>query len=80
MRALHLHPVLNEVDIYGDGKPTRRVFADRDVRQPEGSLPVAEAFHERTVMIPCFKHDRPEVLEQHAAAWRKVALHAEELL
>ncbi|MCK5804294.1 MAG: hypothetical protein KAI66_15760 [Lentisphaeria bacterium] len=47
------------------------VFSNRDLRQPEGSLPVAAAFHERTVMIPWFKHHRPETIEQHAAAYRK---------
>jgi len=79
-RALHLHPVFNEVDVYGDGKPTRIAFSDRDVRQPEGSLPVAESFEERTIMIPWFKHCRPDVIQQHAAAWRKVALGAAQLL
>lgn len=78
-RALHLHPVFNTVDVYGDGKPTRIAFADRDLRQPAGSLPVAEAFHERTVMIPWFKKYRPEVIEQHSAAYRKVALNADQL-
>jgi len=78
-RALHLHPVFNTVDVYHDGKPTRVAFADRDVRQPQGSLPVAESFHERTVMIPWFKRFRPEVIAQHAAAYRKVALNARQL-
>ena len=79
-RALHLHPLFNDVDVYGDGKPTRIAFSDRDVRQPEGSLPVAEGLAERTIMIPWFKHHRPDVIEQHAAAWRKVALNTAQLL
>jgi len=78
-RAIHLHPIFNDIDVYGDGKPTRIAFSERDLRQPEGSLPVAEAFHERTVMIPWFKHCRPRIIEQHAAAYRKVALNADQL-
>lgn len=73
---LHLHPLLNEADIFGDGKPTRIAFADRDVRQGPGSLPVSEALAERCFGVPWFKHDRPEQIEQYAAAFRKVALQA----
>jgi len=77
---LHLHPVLNEADIYGDGKPTRIAFSDRDVRQPAGSLPVSEGLAERCYGIPWFKHDRAESIERYAAAFKKVALQAERLV
>jgi dTDP-4-amino-4,6-dideoxygalactose transaminase len=77
---LHLHPLMNEVDIYGDNKPTRIAFSSRDLRQPKGSLPVAEALSARTFGIPYFRQDLPERIEQYAAAYRKVALQAEELL
>ena len=77
---LHLHPLLNEADIYGHGKPTRLAHADRDVRQPAGSLPVSEAMPERVYDIPWFKHYRPRIIEEHAAAFRKVAEGAAELL
>ncbi len=73
---LHLHPVLNEADVYGDGRPTRIAFADRDVRQGQGSLPVSEALVERCYGVPWFKHDRPEPIERYAAAFKKVALQA----
>ena len=76
---LHLHPVFNEADIYGDGKPTRIAFSDRDLRQPAGSLPVAEAAGGRAFSIPWFQHDRPELVERFAAAFRKVALQADKL-
>ena len=39
---LHPHPVFNEADIYGHGKPTRIANSDRDLRQPRGSLPESE--------------------------------------
>ena len=73
---LHLHPVFNEADIYGDGKPTRSAFANRDVHQPPGSLPVAESLAERAFGIPWFKHDAPDLIEQYASAYRKVAFQA----
>jgi perosamine synthetase len=74
---LHLHPLLNDADIFGDGKPTRIAFADRDVRQGQGSLPVSEALADRCYGIPWFKNDRPEEIERYATAFRKVALQAE---
>ena len=77
---LHLHPVMNDLDVYGDGRPTRLAFASRDVRQPVGSLPVAEGIQDRTFGIPYFKYDCPEIIEAHAMAFRKVALQAEKLL
>ncbi len=77
--ALHLHPLLNQADIYGEGKPTRVAHSDRDVRQGPGSLPVTEGMQERVYSIPWFKHFRPEVIAEHAEAYRKVAKHAKEL-
>ncbi|HVF09425.1 MAG TPA: DegT/DnrJ/EryC1/StrS family aminotransferase [Abditibacteriaceae bacterium] len=77
---LHLHPVLNEADVYNDGKPTRIAFAERDVREPSGSLPVTEALAAHCLGVPWFKHDWPESIERYAAAFRKVALQADELL
>jgi len=76
---MHLHAVLNEADIYGDGKPTRIAFSDRDLRQVIGSLPVTETLPERCLSIPWFKHYRPEVIDAYVAAIRKVAHRAKEL-
>ena len=78
--ALHLHKVMNEADIYHDGKPTRLAFAARDVRQPPAALPVSTNLAGRVYGIPWFKHDDPEAITRYAAALRKVALHAKELL
>ncbi|MCC6580045.1 MAG: DegT/DnrJ/EryC1/StrS family aminotransferase [Phycisphaeraceae bacterium] len=77
---LHLHPLLNETDIYREGRPTRIASATRDVRQPRGSLPVSERIAEQTLGVPGFKHDDPELIAQCAAAIRKVAVQAEHLL
>ena len=79
-KALHLHPLFNECDVYGHGKPTRIANSDRDLRQPPGSLPVSEGIDKMTYSIPWFKHDRPDIIEEHAAAFRKAAENYEELL
>ena len=77
---LHTHPLMNEADVYGDGGPTRLRNASRDVREEPGSLPVAEEMEEQVYGIPWFKHYRPEEIEAHARAYRKVAENHEELL
>jgi len=43
------------------------------VRQPPGSLPVSESVQERVFTVPWFKHYRPEIIEEYAQAFRKVA-------
>jgi dTDP-4-amino-4,6-dideoxygalactose transaminase len=79
-RPLHLHPVFTTADIYGDGKPTRIAFSDRDLRQRPGSLPVSEAVNLRWFSIPWFKRFRPKLIKEHATAFRKVAENYRELL
>ncbi|MGC9349838.1 MAG: DegT/DnrJ/EryC1/StrS family aminotransferase [Anaerolineae bacterium] len=79
-KPLHLHPLLNTCDIYGHGKPTRLAHADRDLRQPLGSLPVSEEIDARTYVIPQFKRYHRDVIEAHAEAYRKVAENYEFLL
>ncbi|MCU4743262.1 DegT/DnrJ/EryC1/StrS family aminotransferase [Natronoglomus mannanivorans] len=78
--ALHTHPLLHEADIYGHGKPTRIANAHRDVREEEGDLPVAEGIQERCFAVPWFKQYRPEIIDQHANAFRKVAENYDVLL
>lgn len=75
---LHLHPLLNTVDVYGDSKPTRIAFADRDVRTPAGSLPVTESV--KSLTAPPFKLHLPALIEQYANAFRKVSAGHEQLL
>lgn len=76
---LHLHPLFNDADIFHSGKPTMIAFADRDVRQGPGALPVAEAVKDTAFSIPWFKHDRPEIIAACADAFRKVAENADAL-
>jgi dTDP-4-amino-4,6-dideoxygalactose transaminase len=76
---MHLHPLLNEADVYRHGRPTRLAHAERDLRQGTGSLPVTESLPGRCMSVPWFKRYRPQVIEEHALAFRKVAEHAGEL-
>ena len=75
---LHLHPVFQKADIFHQGRPTMIAFGQRDVRQGPGTLPVVESIAEITFGIPWFKHDRAEIIEEYAAACRKVVEHAAE--
>jgi len=76
---LHLHAVFHKADLFRMGQPTMISFGQRDVRQGPGSLPVAEAINEIACGIPWLKKDRPELIEQYAAAYRKVAENADQL-
>lgn len=79
-KPLHTHPLFNEADVYGDGKPTRSAFSDRDMSQPKGSLPVTERAGARAFFVPWFKKYYPEIIEQYAAAYSKVSRNYKELL
>ncbi|MDP6776977.1 MAG: DegT/DnrJ/EryC1/StrS family aminotransferase [Candidatus Latescibacteria bacterium] len=78
-RTLHLHPLLNDVDVYGHGKPTRLAHTGRDVRQLEGSLPQTERMAKRRFSTPWFKRYRPDIIKEYAEAFRKVVTQAGEL-
>jgi dTDP-4-amino-4,6-dideoxygalactose transaminase len=81
-KPLHLHPVFTKMDVYGHGKPTRiaNLPLDVTIQQPLGSLPVTEAINERCCYLPRFIKFNREIIEQHAAAYKKVALNYSELL
>jgi dTDP-4-amino-4,6-dideoxygalactose transaminase len=76
---LHLHPVMNECDVYHAGKPTRVANVKKDIRQPKGSLPVSETMPNRCYGIPWFKHYRPQIIKEHALAFRKAAENTDAL-
>lgn len=81
-KALHLHPLLNNIDVYNQGKPLRIANLPEgvDIRESPGSLPVAERIQERVFSVPWFKHYRPKVIEEYALAFKKVAENYKELL
>jgi perosamine synthetase len=76
---LHLLAAVNEVDIYGDGRPTILANATRDTRAARGSLPVSEAVAEFVFAAPWFKHYRPAVIDEYVLAVKKVVAHADQL-
>lgn len=78
--ALHTHPLFRDADVYGIGKPTRIAFTDRDVRELDGDLEPAVAIGAHTYNIPWFKKFVPEIIEEYANAYKKVALNYKELL
>ena len=71
--ALHTHPLFSKVDVYGGGKPTNQAGYS-------GELPVAESIQARVFNIPWFKHYRPEIIAEYAAAYRKIAENYRDLL
>lgn len=79
-KPLHLHPIFQETDVYGDGKPTRIAHTSRDVRELDKDLPVTDEISTRIYNIPWFKHYRPEIIEEYANAYRKAAENYKELL
>ncbi|MBN1436054.1 MAG: DegT/DnrJ/EryC1/StrS family aminotransferase [Sedimentisphaerales bacterium] len=81
-QALHTHPIFSEQDIYGHGKPTRvaNLPEGATLSQPIGSLPVSEDIGRHVLALPWFKHYKPEIIDQHVLAWKKVAANYEALL
>jgi len=90
-KPLHLHPLFTTMDVYGHGRPTRIAYLDesrpsegRDesakVEQYVESLPVSEGINRRVFGIPWFKHYRPEIIEEHANAYKKVVKNYRALL
>ena len=77
---MHLHPLLNEADVYDHGRPTRIAHSTRDLRQPPGSLPVTEGLPLACYSVPWFKRHDAQIIEEHAEAFRKVAQSADALL
>jgi dTDP-4-amino-4,6-dideoxygalactose transaminase len=71
--ALHTHSLFSKIDVYGNGTPTNRAGCS-------GELPVTEGIQMRVFNIPWFKHYRPEIITEYAAAYRKVAENYQELL
>ena len=78
--ALHIHDVFHTADIFRMGQPTMVSFGQRDLRQGLGTLKNAENIDATAFAIPWFKHNRPEIIEQYAHAYRKVARGATALI
>ena len=77
---LHLHPVFTEADLFHQGRPTAVAFGQRDVRQGQGALPVAENAINRIFRYPRFTQPDHAEIDRFVAAIRKVIDHRGELL
>jgi dTDP-4-amino-4,6-dideoxygalactose transaminase len=73
-KPLHDHPLFTEMDVYGYGRPTRIAHLDPSARIESyvEPLPVAERIIGRVFEVPWFKHYRPELIAEHADAYKKV--------
>lgn len=73
-KPLHLHPLFTNMDVYGHGRPTRIAFLDESakIERYVETLPVAEDITRRVFEVPWFKHYKPEEIEYHAGAYKKV--------
>ena len=62
------------MDVYGHGWPTRIAYLDESVKidQYLEKLPVAESINGCVFEVPWFKRYQPEVIEEHADAYKKV--------
>ena len=76
--CLHTHNMLQDYDGLHTGKPSRILFADRDVREFDKALEPSEKI--RTLSIPWFKVYKPEYIEMYANGYKKVVAHYRELL
>ena len=90
-KPLHLHPLFTTMDVYGHGRPTRIAYL-AESRPSEGrdesvkieqyieTLPVAENINRYVFEVPWFKQYRPEIIEEHANAYKKVVENYRALL
>jgi hypothetical protein len=70
------------MDVYGHGKPTRIAHLDESatIAQYVQKLPVSESILRRVFEVPWFKHYDPNIIEQHADAYKKVVKNYKDLL
>lgn len=76
--CLHTHPYFQTFDFFNLGKPTRIAFAERDVRELDKACIPSEK--KLCFSVPWFKKYVPEIIEEYAAAFIKVAKNHKQLL
>jgi len=71
---LHLHPLFRNMDVYGHGRPTRiaQLPPGTEIDKYLESLPVSEKVFKQVFQVPWFKKYRPEIIDQHVRAYKKV--------
>lgn len=76
--CLHTHPFFKTFDLRHEGKPSRIVFSDRDVRIDDELCKRSEEID--CFSLPWFKHFDREWIDKYAAAFRKVVENHDQLL
>jgi dTDP-4-amino-4,6-dideoxygalactose transaminase len=81
-KPLHMHPLFTKMDVYGHGRPTRIAGLDETakVEQYIEKLPVAESINLHVFEVPWFKRYLPEIIEEHANAYKKIIKNYKALL
>ncbi|MBN1804838.1 MAG: DegT/DnrJ/EryC1/StrS family aminotransferase [Sedimentisphaerales bacterium] len=81
-KPLHLHPLFTKMDVYGHGRPTRIANMGEDIKIERyvEKLPVAESINRYVFEVPWFKRYLPEIIEEHANAYKKVIRNYKTLL
>lgn len=75
---LHTHKLFQDMDLYNAGKPTRILYADRDIRELDAACIDSEDIP--CFSIPWFVKFMPEYIEQYANAFKKVSENYKSLL
>ncbi len=75
---LHTHQYFKDFDLFGLGKPTRTLYADRDVRELDAGLKQSENIP--CMNIPWFVKFIPEWIEKYAEGYKKVSENYKDLL
>jgi dTDP-4-amino-4,6-dideoxygalactose transaminase len=81
-KPLHLHPLFTTMDVYGHGRPTRIAYMDESAKIDKyiEKLPVSESINLYVFEVPWFKRYLPEIIEEHANAYKKVIKNYKSLL
>ncbi len=81
-KPLHLHPLFTTMDVYGHGRPTRiaGLAESANIDKYIEKLSVAESINLCVFEVPWFKRYLPEIIEEHANAYKKVIKNYKALL
>ncbi|MBO4630978.1 MAG: DegT/DnrJ/EryC1/StrS family aminotransferase [Lentisphaeria bacterium] len=78
---IHTNPYFHQLDYFRTGRPAVETFAPRDAGGKSApGLPVTDSVAERFFTLPWFKRFDRETIDRYVDAYRKVILHADELL
>ncbi|MBQ7300580.1 MAG: aminotransferase class I/II-fold pyridoxal phosphate-dependent enzyme [Clostridia bacterium] len=76
--CLHTHPFFKTFDLRNEGKPSRIVYNDTDVRLDDDKC--APSADIQCFSVPWFKHYDTEIIDRYVAIFKKVIENYEQLL